>query len=50
MGKIKRKTISRRDFIKAAGIGAVAAGAGPTIIIPRRSYGAGKTLKILQWT
>jgi len=49
MGKIKRKTISRRDFIKAAGIGAVAAGAGPTIIIPRRSYGASKTLKILQW-
>ncbi|MGB7971451.1 MAG: extracellular solute-binding protein, partial [Candidatus Deferrimicrobiaceae bacterium] len=49
MGKIKRRTISRRDFIKAAGIGAVAAGAGPTIIVPRRSYGAGKTLKILQW-
>ena len=49
MGKIKRKTISRRDFIKATGIGAVVAGAGPTIIIPRRSYGASKTLKILQW-
>jgi len=49
MGKIKRWTISRRDFIKAAGIGAVAAGAGPTIIVPRRSYGASKTLKILQW-
>ena len=49
MGKIKRKTISRRDFIKTVGIGAVAAGAGPTIIIPRRSYGASKTLKILQW-
>jgi multiple sugar transport system substrate-binding protein len=49
MGKIKRGTISRRDFIKATGIGAVAAGVGPTILIPRRSYGAGKTLKILQW-
>ncbi|MDH3237581.1 MAG: twin-arginine translocation signal domain-containing protein, partial [Deltaproteobacteria bacterium] len=49
MGRIKRKTISRRDFIKATGIGAVVAGAGPTIIIPRRSYGASKTLKILQW-
>jgi len=49
MGKIKRWTITRRDFIKAAGIGAVAAGAGPTIIVPRRSYGASKTLKILQW-
>jgi multiple sugar transport system substrate-binding protein len=49
MGKIKRGTISRRDFIKATGIGAVAAGVGPTILIPRRSYGASRTLKILQW-
>ncbi|HEU5361235.1 MAG TPA: extracellular solute-binding protein [Candidatus Deferrimicrobiaceae bacterium] len=49
MKKTKRRTISRRDFIKATGIGAVAAGVGPTIIISRKSYGASKTLKILQW-
>jgi len=49
MGKIKRRSISRRDFIKATGIGAIAAGVGPTILVPRRSYGTSKTLKILQW-
>ncbi|HZW35594.1 MAG TPA: twin-arginine translocation signal domain-containing protein, partial [Candidatus Deferrimicrobiaceae bacterium] len=49
MGRMKRHLISRRDFLKAAGVGAVAAGAGFDIFIPRRSRAAGKTLKILQW-
>ena len=49
MGRIKRGLVSRRDFLKAAGIGAVAAGAGFDIFIPRRSRAASKTLKILQW-
>jgi multiple sugar transport system substrate-binding protein len=49
MGRIKRQLISRRDFLKAAGVGAVAAGAGFDIFIPRRSRAAAKTLKILQW-
>lgn len=49
MKKMKRGLISRRDFMKAAGVGAVAAGLGPAIILPRKSYAAKKTLKILQW-
>ncbi len=46
-----KKGITRRDFIKTAGAGAVAAGLGTNILIPRRSYGASakKTLKIMQW-
>ena len=49
MGAKKRGTISRREFIKAAGAGALAAGLGPAIIIPGRAHAAKKTLKILQW-
>ena len=46
-----RKRMTRRDFIKTAGATALAAGLGPTLILPHRSFGAGakKTLKILQW-
>jgi len=42
-------SLSRRDFIKAAGVGAVAAGLGANIIIPGRARAAKKQLKILQW-
>jgi len=35
--------------MKVAGAGALAAGIGPAIIIPERSYAAKKKLKILQW-
>lgn len=45
----KGQGISRRDFIKATGAGALAAGLGANIIIPGRSYAAKKKLKILQW-
>ena len=45
----KRKRISRRTFMKAAGAGALAAGVGPGIIIPGRSDAQQKTLKILHW-
>jgi multiple sugar transport system substrate-binding protein len=45
----KRKGITRRDFIKAAGAGTLALGLGPNIIIPGRAHAAGKELKILQW-
>jgi multiple sugar transport system substrate-binding protein len=46
-----RKRITRRDFIKTAGVSALAAGLGTNLILPKRSFGAGakKTLKILQW-
>ncbi len=49
MAEKKRGRISRRDFVKAAGVGALAAGLGPGIIIPGRSRAAKKTLKILNW-
>jgi multiple sugar transport system substrate-binding protein len=46
----KRKLLTRRDFIKAAGVGAVAMGVAPTIFIPRQARGASKELKILVWS
>ncbi len=49
MAAKKRGTITRRDFIKAAGAGALAAGLGPAIIIPGRAHAAKKTLKIINW-
>jgi multiple sugar transport system substrate-binding protein len=44
-----RRGVSRRDFIRAAGTGAVAAGLGANILIPGRARAAKKTLKILHW-
>ncbi len=50
MEEQRKDTITRRDFMKAAGAGAVAAGlTGPTIFIPRQASAAKKTLRILQW-
>ncbi len=49
MSHREEKTISRRDFIKTAGAGVLAAGVSPTIIMPRQARAAGKELKILQW-
>jgi len=46
----KRSLLTRRDFIKAAGIGAVTMGVAPTIFIPRQAHGASKELKILEWS
>jgi multiple sugar transport system substrate-binding protein len=44
--KKKVKSVSRRDFIKAAGAGAIAAGLGANIIIPGRAHAGSKKLKI----
>jgi len=46
----KRSLVTRREFIKAAGFGVVAAGVAPTIFIPRYAHGASKELKILVWS
>jgi multiple sugar transport system substrate-binding protein len=46
--KRKRGHLSRREFLKRAGTGVLAAGIGPTIIV--HNAGAAKTLKILQWS
>jgi multiple sugar transport system substrate-binding protein len=43
------ETVSRREFIKATGAGALATGIGANIIIPGRAHAAKKTLKILNW-
>ncbi len=43
------ESVSRREFIKATGAGALATGVGANIIIPGRAHAAKKTLKILQW-
>ena len=50
MAKSGRKGMTRREFVKAAGIGTLAMGVAPVIIIPGRSYAAGKELKILVWS
>ncbi len=43
--------VSRRDFIKIAGTGGMAAGAlGPAFLFPERAATQQKTLKILQWS
>jgi multiple sugar transport system substrate-binding protein len=50
MGKECKKGITRREFVKAAGIGTIAVGVAPSIIFPGRSHAAGKELKILVWS
>ena len=50
MAKKKRQNISRRDFVKVAGAGALAAGLGPAFLFPERALAQQKTLKILQWS
>ena len=46
-----KKSLSRREFMKTAAAGALAAGVGAPLILPSRARGAAakKTLKILQW-
>src|SRR5215467_13017069 len=51
MSDKKGKGVSRRDFIKIAGAGGIAAGAlGPAFLFPERAAAQQKTLKILQWS
>ncbi len=42
--------VSRRNFMKISGAGAVAAGLGPAFLFPERAAAQQKTLKILQWS
>src|SRR5262245_5878567 len=44
-----KQPVTRRNFIKATGAGALATGLGANIIVPGRAGAAKKTLKILQW-
>src|SRR3989304_3724206 len=45
----RKGSVSRRQFIKAAGAAAAATGIGANIIIPGRAGAASKKLRILQW-
>jgi multiple sugar transport system substrate-binding protein len=49
MAKRKNGGLTRRQFAKIAGAGALAAG-GPAFLFPDRAKAAGKTLKIIQWS
>src|SRR2546430_8642981 len=42
-------TVTRRDFMKTTGVGAVATGLGANIIVPGRANAAKKKLGIVQW-
>ena len=50
MSSGKVKGITRRDFVKIAGAGALAAGVGPFFLFPEQAQPQQKTLKILQWS
>jgi multiple sugar transport system substrate-binding protein len=50
MAKKKNQGVSRREFVKLAGTGAVAAGLGPAFLFPERAQAQQKTLKVLQWS
>ena len=42
--------VSRREFVRLTGAGALAAGVGPAFLFPGRAQAQQKTLKILQWS
>ena len=52
MAKKKLEKLSRREFIKWTGSGALAVGvaSGPFFLFPEKAAGQQKTLKILQWS
>ena len=51
MSKKKSEAVSRRDFIKVTGAGALAAGlSGPYFLFPERAAAQQKTLRIIQWS
>jgi multiple sugar transport system substrate-binding protein len=45
----KKGGMTRREVIKAAGVGAAAAGIGFNVVFPRKARAQRKTLRILQW-
>ncbi|HYM59390.1 MAG TPA: extracellular solute-binding protein [Thermoanaerobaculia bacterium] len=50
MAKESKKGLTRREFVKTAGLGTIAMGVAPAILIPGRAYAASKELKILVWS
>jgi len=49
MARKRTRGMTRRQFGRLAGVGALAAG-GPAFLFPDRARAAGKTLKIIQWS
>jgi multiple sugar transport system substrate-binding protein len=50
MPKKRPSGITRREFVKAAGAGALAAAAASSGLVPRAARAQKKTLKIIQWS
>jgi multiple sugar transport system substrate-binding protein len=50
MEKKKGQPVSRRHFLKVAGVGTVSAVLGPAFLSPERAAAEQKTLKICQWS
>jgi multiple sugar transport system substrate-binding protein len=50
MSKKRSRTVTRREFVKAAGVGALAAAAASSGLVPRPARAQQKTLKIMQWS
>jgi multiple sugar transport system substrate-binding protein len=46
----RKRGLTRREFVKAAGVGALAAAAGSAGLVPRAARAQGKTLRIIQWS
>jgi multiple sugar transport system substrate-binding protein len=50
MFRTSRFELTRREFMKAAGVGALAAGVAPGLFFPRHAAAAPRELKILVWS
>src|SRR5512138_2339311 len=50
MSKKRTRGMTRRDFVKAAGVGALAAAGAASGLVPRAARAKQKTLKIMQWS
>jgi multiple sugar transport system substrate-binding protein len=48
--KKNKRGLTRRDFVKTTGAGALAAGVGANFLFPARAAAQQKTLKIIQWS
>src|SRR6202040_904486 len=48
--KKNRRGLTRREFVKVTGTGALAAGVGANFLFPARAAAQQKTLKIIQWS
>ncbi len=50
MSKKRSRAVTRREFVRAAGVGALAAAAATSGLVPRAARAQQKTLKIMQWS